>query len=352
MATSGTVSTTTFTNQQIIDHAFRRCKLVPQQIAGEEITTALDLLWLVTSTLVNKGIKLWNVDKIIVPLYNRVQSVPLPVGTVDILNMNLRTQSRITGTATASTGVAGNAFDGDLSTACTQTAINGTITMLLPSAQTISTFGILPNASGDWEFVIEGSNDNFTSATALVTKTVTVVDGEWLWYDVEGVADFLSYRLRSTSATAILDVTELVYQTTPQEIPMYQLNRDDYANLPDKTSTGRPTQFWWDKKRTQPIALMWPAPGPAFTYAQLTCYVQRYMDDVGSLTQELEVPQRWYMAMVCQLAAELGREIKEVDEALLPRLDQDARKYLNDAWDGESEGSDIFWRPNISPYTA
>lgn len=325
--------------------------MVPQQIAGEEITTALDLLWLITSLLVNKGIKLWNVDKVIIPLYERQQSVPFPVGVVDIMNMNLRTQTRITGTATASEGVAANAFDSDLSTACTQTSTLGTITMLLSSAQTIPTFGILPNASGDWEFVIEGSNDNFSTATTLITKTVTVVDGEWLWYDVEGVADFLSYRLRSTSATAILDVTELAYQTTAQEIPMYQLNRDDYSNLPDKFNTGRPTQFWWDKKRTQPIAMLWPSPGAQFTYAQLTCYVQRYMDDVGSLTQELEVPQRWYMAIVCNLAAELGREIKEVDPNLIPQLDRDNAKYMNDAWTGESEGSDIFWRPNISPYT-
>ncbi len=354
MPTSGTVGSTTFLNQQIIDHAMRRCKLVEQQITGEHLTIALDLLWLFTMTLSNKGIKLWNVDPIILPIYERNQTVPCPLGTVDTYTINLRNQNRLTGAASASEGVAGNAFDGDLTTACTQVAMLGTITMLLDSAMAITTFGIMPNVSGTWDYVIEASNDNFVTATPYITRTdQVVVANEWIWEDVQAptrVVEFDSWRLRATGTT-VLDVIELVYQNKPNEIPMYKLNRNDYANLPDKASTGRPTQFWYDKRRTQPEIELWPSPGAEFTFNQVTGFVQRQVQDVGALTDELEVPDRWYLAIVCELARQLSREIKEVDISQLPYIDTDADKYLQDAWTGETDESEAYLRPNIAPYT-
>ncbi len=355
MPTTGTVGSTIFSNQQIIDHAFRRCKMVEQEITGEHIVIALDLMWLFTQTLVNRGIKLWNVIPLLLPIYERQATVPCPVGTEDTYTINLRNQNRITGDATATEGVADNAFDGDLTTACTQVAAAGSITMQLDSATFVSTFGIMPNVSGTWDYVIEASNDNFVTTTNLLTRTgQVVVVNEWLWVDVQGilggVQDFELYRLRATGTT-VLDVIELVYQNKPNEIPMYKLNRNDYANLPDKVSTGRPTQFWYDRQRTQPEIELWPSPGAEFTFNQITGFVQRQLQDVGVMTDELEVPDRWYLAIVCNLAAELGRELREVDEIIVPRLDLDADKYLKNAWTGETDESEVYLRPNISPYT-
>jgi hypothetical protein len=356
MPTSGTVGSTTFLNQQIIDHAFRRCKMVEQQITGEHITIALDLLWLYVMTLSNKGIKLWNVDPIILPIYERNPTVPCPLGTTDTYTINLRNSNRVTGDATASEGVADNAFDGDLTTACTQVAALGTITMDLGTdgATAIPIFGIMPNVSGTWDYVIEASNDNFVTSVAYITKTEQeVVQDEWLWEDVQApsrVTEYQYWRLRATGTT-VLDVIELYYGNKPNEIPMYKLNRNDYANLPDKASTGRPTQFWYDKQRTQPEIELWPSPGAEFTFDQVTGFIQRQVQDVGALTDELEVPDTWYLAIVCELARQLSREIKEVDLSQLPYIDTDADKYLKDAWDGETDESEAYIRPNISPYT-
>jgi hypothetical protein len=201
-----------------------------------------------------------------------------------------------------------------------------------------------------WDFVIEFSDDGITYVPIITRTAQAVVAGEWLWFDVEGITPHDFYRLRA-EGTTILNVAELVYQNLPQEIPLYQLNRTDYSNLPNKTRTGRPTQFWYDKQRTQGILTVWPNVEGQFTFAQLVCYVQRQMQDVGSMIQEVEVPDRWYLAIVTTLAKHCSREIKEVDRALIPQIDADAIEELNKAWDGETDSSDTFWRPNISPYT-
>lgn len=351
MATSGTVATTTFQTRKVIDHAFRRLKLVPQQIASEMLDAALDLLFLELSALGNRGIPLWTIERILLPIYFRTARVPTPLGTIDVFDVNLRENQRLSGTNSASEGTADNAFDEDIDTACTQVTPAGFIQMELSSANTVPIFGILPNATGTWDVTFQASNDGVTFTDILAVPTLAAVDGEWDWFDVEGVTDFTFWRLQA-NGTTVLDVRELVFQNTPQEIPFYQLNRTDYSNLPNKTRTGRPTQFWYDKTRQQPELVIWPNPDSQFTFSQITGFLHRQIQDVGTMQQEIECPQRWYLAIVLQLAKHLSKEIKEVPPDVIAQVEADAAWELKRAWDGESDGSDAFFRPNIRPYTA
>lgn len=350
MATSGTVATTVFQTRRVIDHAFRRIGLVPQQIAQEHIQTALDLLFLELSALGNRGIPLWTIERILRPIYNRTARVPMPAGTIDVFDVNLRTNQRLPGTNSSSEGVADNAFDGDLTTACTQVAAAGWIQTQLVSATGVPIFGILPNATGTWNITMQYSDDGVSWTNIFTEAALAVVAGEWYWRDVEGVGNHQFYRLQANSTT-VLDVTELVFQNLPQEIPFYQLNRTDYSNLPNKTRTGRPTQFWFDKRRSLPELVIWPNPDSEFTFSQITGFYHRQIQDVGTMQQELELPQRWYLAVMLQLAKHLGAEIKEADPAKVAQVNIDAPYELKRAWDGESDGSDAYFRPNIRPYT-
>jgi hypothetical protein len=73
--------------------------------------------------------------------------------------------------------------------------------------------------------------------------------------------------------------------------------------------------------------------------------------DVGSMTQEVEVPQRWYEAMVAGLAARMAMELIEVDPGIIPMLDQKAAIALNIAQMEERDNSPMTIAPNISYYT-
>lgn len=350
MATSGTVSTTVFNTRKVIDHAFRRAKLSPQQITPEYIETAQDLLYLFLSTLTSKGVALWCIDKVIMAMYQNVQTVPLPVGTVDVLNANLRTSNRLDGDATASEGTAENAFDGDIDTECVQTIAAGWIQLELDSGSSAPLFGVLPGVSGDWDFSIQGSMDGAIWAELHTATEQAMVDGEWFWVDIEGVLDYPFYRLKANNTT-ILDVREFYIGTLLSEIPVAKINRDDYANLPNKFFPGRPVQFWYDKQRIQPLMTLWPAPSEEYTFSQLVLYTQRYVQDVGSLTQEIEVPQRWYMAIVLQLAIDLCGEIPEVPPGTKMEIEPEAREKLREGWDSETDSSPSYILPNISCYT-
>lgn len=353
VSTSGTISTTQFATQQIVDHAFRRAKVPPEKISGEYIDTALDLLYLILSGLARRGIALWAIDDFIVPMYESVARVPAPLGTVDIFQANLRTSQTITGTPTSSSGVAANAFDGTLQNSCIQTAPGGWIDLALPNPlSAIPTYGIMPNASGTWGLSITCSTNNGLTYGAPIwsSSAFAAVAGQWQWFDIEGTPDNVTnIRLNATSTTT-LSVRQLCYQTVPNEIPCAKLSRDDYINLPDKFFQGRPVQYWYDKQIPQPQLVLWPVPQFQFTFAQMVITVQRYVMDVGTMTQIIEAPQRWYLPIICELAKELSMEIPE-SQADPVTLSAYADKMMTEAWDSETDQGPIMLRAKISPYT-
>jgi hypothetical protein len=359
MAVSGTISQTQFSTRKVVDHAFRRCKLPVQLVTSEHLQIATDVLYLLMSELVNKGIPLWCIDKQLLSMYDGATSVDCPSGTVDVLNLNIRQLQRLTGTTTASEGTADSATDGDVETACTQVAAGGNITITFDSATSISNLGILPNATGTWIISVQTSPDSVTWTNVYTSTTFAAVNGEWQWIDLydastvqAGVAinDVLAVRLIATAPT-VLDVREFVVANNPSEIPMARINRDDYQSLPDKAFQGRPVQFWLDIQRDVPVIRLWPAVQLQYTFYQLVLTRKRYLMDVGTLTDTLDFPQRWYEAVVAELAARLATEIQEVDVNLVPVLRGMADRAIAVAWDGEEDSSPVFFRVNLSPYT-
>ena len=357
--TSGTISATVFNTEKLVSNAFRRAKVPSAKITGEMAAIARQQLYLKLSELANEGVPLWAIDTLILPMYQGTNQVPCPVGTIDVLNLNLRTLNILTGTPTSSSGVAANAFDKVLTTACTQGVANGSITLTFSSATGVTNFGLLPNVSGTWNYVIQASLDGIAWTTVYTATAQAVVAAQWVWWDIDSIADVatanllsnaLAMRLVATSGTT-LNVTELVFANTPQEVPMAPINRDIYRDTNNRVFQGRPVQFEFDKQFAIPILRIWPASDFASTFRQLMLTRHRQIQDVGSSTQIIEIPQRWYNAVIDLTAWMVGRESEDVDPAMLPQLEAWASQSVLKAWSSESDRSPTYLSPDISGYT-
>ena len=115
------------------------------------------------------------------------------------------------------------------------------------------------------------------------------------------------------------------------------------------------TGLWYNKNIPQPTLTVWPAPQQQFTFSQIVLYVQRYVQDVGTLTQTLEVPQRWFLAVLTRLAKELMLMIPEVAKGMSDldkqTLLQEDKDRWAEGWASESDASPTMLRPNIRAYT-
>lgn len=327
MAFSNTVSQTNFNTRRVIDNAIRRCKLTAQQITAEHIDIANDQLYLFLSDLANQGAPLWCIEKQIYPLYDGVGDITMTDGTVDILNSNFRWLQQVTGIN----------YDDP-----TYREVDFT------DAIFVANVGILWSAAAV-PIVFERSDDGVIW-DEFQTETPTASAGEWTWYDMDSSVAARYFRIRATSGT--LGFSQIYLANTPTEIPLARMNRDDYTNLPNKAfQSNRPLQYWFDRQVNNPIMHMWPVPNLAATVCQIVVWRQRYIMDVGTMTQDVEVPQRWLEAIVSGLAAKMALELVEVDVSLIPILDQKAAISLNIAQMEERDNSPMMIAPNISPYT-
>jgi len=320
---------TVFNTRKVIDHAYRRCRIPPEGISSEQIDFALDTLYLVLSMLANRGLQLWCIERYLMPLYEAQGLITMPNGIVDILNTNLRTIEVVNENTT-------------------NTTTSTTYTTIFPAQTQVTVIGIEWSGAST-SYALETSNNGTTWTTLSTQDNPNVTAGVVTWVDVQGSLATTYFRVRAT--TGVLNQTQVILANTPNEIPMARLNRDDYVNLPNKTFEGRPLQFWVDRLLNAPVLYLWPVPSAQFVTAQVVVWVKRYIMDVGTMTQEIEVPQRWYDAIVYVLAARLAEETPTVDPQMMAILDQKAQRSLLEAENEERDDSPIYLTPNIAVYT-
>lgn len=351
MTSSGTVSTTTFDTRQVIDHALRRCRIPTPTITPEMQKIASDNLYLLLSALANKGIPLWCVEKEIYPLRTGQTKITCSQGTIDLLNYNLRNLQRLGGTyASSAGGTADNAGDDDYSTSCAQVSTNGNISIELDEETQVTTWGFLPNGNLTSALAFDRSTDGVTWTTVATYVSDTYTDETWYWFDLDPFPSDVFFRVRATGG-GTLNLREFYIGNSPNEVPMYRFNRDDFWNQNNKGQVGQPVQFWLDRQRDQPVMWLWPAVSESYREYQIVVSRTRHIQDIGTLRQTLDIPQRWYESIVWMLAWRCAIEIPEVDKAVVQLL-----KAMNDEQEEavrseERDASPIRWVPDLSPYS-
>jgi len=84
---------------------------------------------------------------------------------------------------------------------------------------------------------------------------------------------------------------------------------------------------------------------------QMTVWYSRQIMDVGDLSGELEIPQRWFLAVQSMLAHQMSLELPGVALDRITYLEGQAEKYLTLAEVEERDKSPIYFAPNIAVYT-
>ena len=355
MAYSGTVGTTVLNVQKFIDHGARRAGKLAEELTSEQVLSAKESLFFLLSDLINIGIQYWAIEKKVYGLKPDQYQYLLPVGGNDALNVLYRQMQRPTpnsdGGYFSSSGYTVNAFDNNVDTIVTQTSPNGNMGINFGQYNEVyaGSIGILPGVSGQFHILLEVSTDGTTWTVLEDTGVTTWVNNEWLWYDIDPGATIQYYRMRETGGNTLV-VREFYIGNMSREIQMARLNRDDYTNLPNKNFTAnQPYQFWFDRTIPQATIYLWPTPSDPFI--QMVVWYSRQIMDVGDLTDEIEIPQRWYEAILNMLAHKMSLELPGVDIARVTYLEGQAEKHLNRAEQEERDKSPIYFAPNISPYT-
>jgi hypothetical protein len=326
MATSGTLGMEVLDVTSVIEHAARRCGVLATMLTSEMLTSARENLGLILSTFVTKGMQLWCTTKTVYPLNQGAAFLLLNPGTVDVVNALIRS-----GTYAAGTLATGQA-------------------LYSPAAPVLVNAVSLDLPAGAYQFVLESSPDA-AAWTVQAAYSVTLQAAGRAGFDAETFVTAAFWRVREVLSGTV-HMTAATFITAASEIPMAKLNRDDYANLPNKAfSAQQALQFWYDKQYYQPRMWLWPVPQDSDH--QAVVWSQNQVQDVGDLSNQLQVPQRWMDAVIFELST---RVCLELPKELVPpdrysTLSTRAEMALKDVMDAETDGSPVRLAPNIRAYT-
>jgi len=99
--------------------------------------------------------------------------------------------------------------------------------------------------------------------------------------------------------TDLIDILSLVVRRSGTDFTMTRISRDAFLNLPNKTSTGRPTQYFLDRQIT-PNLKLFPTPENStdvIVYDALT-----RIQDADAQVNTMEIPFRFYPCLTAGLA--------------------------------------------------
>lgn len=95
------------------------------------------------------------------------------------------------------------------------------------------------------------------------------------------------------------DILEMVLRRDGTDYEVERISRGDFFLLPNKTTQGRPSQFYYDRQIAPKISL-WQVPENSTD--QLIYYYVRRIEDAGTLQNTTDMPWRFYPCMVAGLA--------------------------------------------------
>ena len=100
-------------------------------------------------------------------------------------------------------------------------------------------------------------------------------------------------------ATDTIDILSLVVRRSDTDFALQRVSRDQFLNIPTKTTQSRPTQFFLDRQVT-PNLKVWPPPENSTD--TLVFDVLTRMDDADTFTNTLDMPFRFFPCLAAGLA--------------------------------------------------
>lgn len=380
-------------NAGIVNEAFARCGIRPTSLEREHFFSATRSLNLALQSFSNRGVNLWQVELISVPLIQGTAAYQLPSNLVNILDAYIETyslQTSVSGTPNFSTVANSNVVTVNI--VQNNLVVNNWINIVVPvtiggivlqglyqvntvlnanqftiqaannATSTVNNGGVLPvftTTTGSPTVTVAFANHGLAVGNTFTVQAATTCGGLTLTgpYIVATAPDANHFTFVFGSNATANDtetensgnqvITTQYNSGDPQDRILTPISRTDYAAQPDKIQQAPPTTFWYD--RTAPISTitMWPVPDGNGPYVFFAYGMRRIQDAAATGGQTADVPYRFIDALCAEMAKRLARKYAP---ALVQALTLEAQESWGFAAEEDRERVQTFIVPDTSGY--
>lgn len=355
MASSGTVGATIFRVADVVESIARRCGVNPSMLAPDHLDVLTGSLWRILAHMSNRGVNLWRLYHKVYPLIVGQQVYPMAQGDIDIMRLVHRQPLRITASAVTSSagGTTSYLSDGLLTSAFTQSSINGNVQFDWGSGVTaaVGLIGLFSPIARTYNLIFETSVDAGVSwQTASAPGSVAYAANSWNWYEIEPANSAQLFRVRETGG-AIMSFSEISLAEQWNDVDITRWSLDQWSVNPNKRQGGTPRQYYFERLLT-PQFNTWPIANSTDALNCMCAWTHRHIEDVGALSNTLDIPERWYQPIIDVAAFTVLPELPGADLKRYDMLkDIVSNMTLPDAEKEERDKSPIQLTMGIGVYT-
>ena len=137
------------------------------------------------------------------------------------------------------------------------------------------------------------------SLTLSVAATGSFTGGETITGGTSGATTTVSAVQDLSDTQSTIDMLSAVVTRTGTDFEITRLSRSEFLNIPTKTQTGRPNQFFLDRQ-ISPVLKIWPVPDNSTDVIKFNRLTR--IDDADAFTNTVDIPFRFYPCLAAGLA--------------------------------------------------
>jgi hypothetical protein len=132
------------------------------------------------------------------------------------------------------------------------------------------------------------------------------------------------------------------------EVTMTAMSLQEYNNLPNKSQTGTPINYFYDPVLNNGRLYFWLTPGTSeaagFT-VEIVAVTQ--VNDLDNSTDTFDFPQEWYEPLIINLAYKLSGAYGGLSATAKRDLKKDAKDLLDDVVDYDQDSTSVYIQPEV-----
>jgi hypothetical protein len=159
---------------------------------------------------------------------------------------------------------------------------------------------------------------------------------EQIWRVTEGYVNLISDTAAYSLTPIPYRIIDVHYRNADgNDLPLEEMTRQDYHDLPDRTANGSPTMWFFDRQRSTTSLFVWPLLLDATTETYRVTYQRRY-EDLGTLNETIDIPADYLALIGYNLGARLADEFGKTGD-VIKRVVVRAEQLLTEALDDDRE---------------
>ena len=197
-----------------------------------------------------------------------------------------------------------------------------------------------------------GGEDTLGHEPASARRSINIMLKDWqnrgilLWStgvsSLTVTASTTAYDLSSTT----IDALEVVLNRDSTDLQLQRVSPEEYLLIPNKTQTGRPSQYSVRRGRDNPTLSVWPIPDNSTDILKIET-ISELQDINKSAEQNADLPKRFFPCLTAGLSYYMSMKRAGVPAERISMLKVNYEETLARAMREDRERSSMFVRPKL-----